>query len=356
MKDLKFKLSFDERGRVIYQPGDIVGVVGKGIIPWLSYHAIVPSTDLFHFLLIRDRIGTEDYEILEMRKGVAVGRLSWYQSRQYIVFRVNHENAAEMGKLAVNLASKFGRHKYDWKLYVRIFAWALGYWLKEIFTGHIPPRPVYPTRIPYETDQDFICIELVFEAWKQVGFRIREHGHAPVPAEIILARDRGDLEVIDSHDGNPANWRTLKSTLYTAAQGIVERHIPKPMSTVAEAMEKVGEGDTVTVNGGEVTISKRPKPGPDLIGRQGGQKRNRAHIYRQPYGYPIRLCDWVAVDVETIERIGEAQGLNGPAQKEALVMALDWAEATKGAVICKHCRAAVKGKRGPLMGEPGGYA
>jgi len=105
-----------------------------------------------------------------------------------------------------------------------------------------------------------------------------------------------------------------------------------------------------------VAEAQRPKAGGDIIGRQGGQKRNRAHIYRQPYGYPIRLCDWVSVDVETIERIGEAQGLNGPAAKEALDAALDWAEAVKKAVICKHCRAAVKGKRGPLMGEPGGYA
>lgn len=89
----------------------------------------------------------------------------------------------------------------------------------------------------------------------------------------------------------------------------------------------------------------RPKAGGDIIGRQAGQKRNRTHIYRQPFGYPIRLCDWVAVDKETIEYIGEAQGLCGPAAKEALVMALDWAEKTKDAVICKHCRAMAQGKR-----------
>lgn len=88
----------------------------------------------------------------------------------------------------------------------------------------------------------------------------------------------------------------------------------------------------------------------DIIGRQGGQKRNRTHIYRQPLGYPIRLCDWTSQDKDTIESFGEvAQGANGPAAKEALVMALDWAEKTKGAVICKHCRATVQGKREPIM-------
>lgn len=327
MKDLQFTLSFDERGRVRYQPGDIVGVRGgKGPLTWLSYHAIIPHTPLFHFLLIRDyAMFEDDYNILEsIGKGTAVGRLSWYKNHEYVVFRVNHEDADHMGKVAANLASKFGRHKYDLKLYLKIFAWALGYWLKEIATGHIPPRPVTPVQIPYERDGDFICIELVFEAWKQVGFRIRGYGHAPVPAEVILARDRGDIEVIDQHDGNPANWRKNQSPLYTAAR--------------------------------RIALEDRRKAGGDIIGRQGGQKRNRVHIYRQPFGYPIRLCDWVAQDIDSIERIGEAQGLNGPAKSPALVMALDWAESTKGAVICKHCRAIVKGKRGPIMGVSGGYA
>ena len=97
------------------------------------------------------------------------------------------------------------------------------------------------------------------------------------------------------------------------------------------------------------------KAGGDIVGRQGGQKRNRTHIYRQPLGYPIRLCDWIAVDLDTIERIGEAQGISGgPAELPALNSGLDWAEAWKKAVICKHCRALVKGKRGPVMGTPGG--
>jgi len=217
MKELKGILAFDKRGRTVYQPGDIVGVKAKGgIIPWLSKNAIVPQTDLFHFLLIGDQVG-DDYEILEsIGKGVAVGRLSWYKDREYTVFRVNTPNSLALGEKVMRFASKFGRHSYDWKLYVRIFAWALGYWLKEIAKLHFPPRPVYPTMIPYKSDQDFICIELVFEAWRNVlpgngGVRIREHGHAPVPAEMILAQERGDLYVIDQHDGNPDTWRNGKS-------------------------------------------------------------------------------------------------------------------------------------------------
>jgi len=93
------------------------------------------------------------------------------------------------------------------------------------------------------------------------------------------------------------------------------------------------------------------KAGGDIIGRQAGQKRNRVHVYRQPFGYPIRFCDWVMVDLYLIERVGEVQGiLGGPAELNALEVALDWAEAYKDAVICKHCLALAQGRRGPVMG------
>jgi len=329
MKDLKGILAFDGRGRVKYQPGDIVGVRGgKGPITWLSNHCVVPQTNLFHFFLIGDQVG-DDYEILEsIGKGVAVGRLSWYKDREYTVFRVNHEKALSLGASVFRMASKFGRRQYDWKLYVKIFAWALGYWLKEIFTGHIPPWPVYPTQIPYKADDDFICVELVFAAWKLADVRLRKHGHAPVPAEVILAQDRGDLFVIDQHDGKPANWREHKSPLYSAV-----------FPTVVE------DGDSVMARGDEVTIQKHPKPGPDLIARQGGQKRNRVHLYRQPFEYPIRACDWTAVEYNNVEVLGQYQGADGPADLATLNMALNLHARKPGVVICKHCRKVAQGKR-----------
>jgi len=123
---------------------------------------------------------------------------------------------------------------------------------------------------------------------------------------------------------------------------------PKPLVLEDEA--------SVKQFAGKVSEAQRPKAGADIIARQGGQKRNRAHIYRQPFGYPIRFCDWIAVDMETIERIGECHGLFGPADLPALDMALDWAEGKRNAVICKHCRALAQGKRGPVMGAPGGVA
>lgn len=94
------------------------------------------------------------------------------------------------------------------------------------------------------------------------------------------------------------------------------------------------------------TSIPRLSPSPDIIGRQAGQKRNRVHIYRQPFGYPIRACDWIAVDIENIEEQGRVQGPNGPADDlRVLASALDWREIYHNARICKHCRNLATGKR-----------
>ena len=92
---------------------------------------------------------------------------------------------------------------------------------------------------------------------------------------------------------------------------------------------------------------QRPKPGADIIGRQGGHnaKRNRVHIYRQPYGYPVRLCDWVFIPADSIVKVGECQGMNGPAELPTLVAALDWRENVFNDRICGHCRKTAQGKR-----------
>ena len=91
---------------------------------------------------------------------------------------------------------------------------------------------------------------------------------------------------------------------------------------------------------------RKPKPvpfqlaelGPDIIGRQGGQKRNRVHLYRQPFGYPIRACDWIAVEEEDLE------DRRRPVDGEL------WADA----LTCKHCLDVAQGKREVNHGHGGG--
>jgi len=108
-------------------------------------------------------------------------------------------------------------------------------------------------------------------------------------------------------------------------------------------MNEAEGGDQVVVNGEDVSLIKGP--GNDIIGRQRGQKRNRVHIYRQPSGYPIRLCDWIMVEKTDIEEVGECQGINGPADDiRVLAAALNWRE-NAGDRICRHCKATAQGKR-----------
>jgi len=87
------------------------------------------------------------------------------------------------------------------------------------------------------------------------------------------------------------------------------------------------------------TVDHLRRPKPDLIARQGGQKRNRYHVYEQPYGYPIRRCDWVAVDREALEDAREIPG------KEADV-AIRIMKGDQAKRVCSHCLAIGRGRRG----------
>ena len=109
----------------------------------------------------------------------------------------------------------------------------------------------------------------------------------------------------------------------------------------------VETGDTVAAEVPSDLQPPRPQPGPDIIGRQKGRKRNRVHVYRQPFGYPIRLCDWFMVETDDIEEVGRCQGLGGPAEMITLATALDWRE-NHGDRVCRHCKAVVTGKRSSM--------
>ncbi|MFA5429822.1 MAG: hypothetical protein WC329_01530 [Candidatus Omnitrophota bacterium] len=471
---LKCTVNRDRFGRVIYVPGDGVGVQGSGLLPRLSENAVVPHTDLFHFLVIGDYIEEEDdYVILEsLAKGTAVGRLSWYAESNYTVFRMNDPDYMVLGKRAAELASEFGRRHYDYMFYARLFAWAAGYWTKELATGHFPPRPVTTDRIPYKSDRDFICIELYFAIWNLVGRRIRAHGCAPMPAEVINAVNRGTLAVIDHHNGAVGDpWREPRGPvnnypkvvgataeaiktfdrLVLAKDGLVYKERPVtsndwvPLGQAMEdlkkdtivqldktrgyvtryhgdnnisllaqvknrggvnsearkrqeekAAESKPQSDNLTIEvmndkrelvkppqllipGDEIHIKnqigidksakpagkreyqqrepseeievamnkRKHEPGPDIIARPLGQKRNRVHVYRQPYGWPIRSCDWVAQAPEDLEifwmiQEGQAVGFFNLA-------------AEKGHSICKHCRAIIEGKRVSIGGKNHGH-
>ena len=89
---------------------------------------------------------------------------------------------------------------------------------------------------------------------------------------------------------------------------------------------------------------------PDLIARQRGRERNRVHLFKQTYGYPIRACDWVAVELIKLDVIIELPPMPGleNARTEATFRGLE--RPPDDRLICKHCMEVVKGKRN-VIGE-----
>jgi len=93
-------------------------------------------------------------------------------------------------------------------------------------------------------------------------------------------------------------------------------------------------GRTAVATPPEPEPKPRPEPGPDIVARQGGQKRNRVHLYRQPFGYPIRACDWSAVSLDELESLADDP-------RDPLA-----------AVTCRHCQAVILGKRASIGNVP----
>jgi len=350
------KVRQDEDRRVIYEPGDVVGVANYSFLGKLARFLFTPRTALYHFLLIDAYLaGEDDYSIIEsVAKGPTMGRLSWYRGRDYQVFRVNDEHAKfwfvfnnhklrlnasrsfdQLGQIVVEKASRFGRHGYDFTLYLKLLVGVLQFQAGRLVHGKAPRR-MGPADIPYARDQAFICTELVFEAWRAVGIQLRAPGHAPLPCEYVLAETRGELVRIDFHNGTKGQaWRERVRDI---------RAVP---GRVDEILKDLDKRPTTVVNIPRETL-EAGKPNRDIIGRQAGQKRNRVHVYRQPYGYPIRLCDWIMVEKTDIEEVGQCQGVAGPADDiQVLAAALDWRE-NAGDRICRHCRAVAVGKRTPI--------
>ena len=93
----------------------------------------------------------------------------------------------------------------------------------------------------------------------------------------------------------------------------------------------------------------------DLIARQGGQRRNRVHLYRQPYGYPIRACDWVSVEHSKLEVITELTPKPGLEswEIEYYFRDIEWPPDAK--TVCKHCLEVVRGNRNVIGAKYHGH-
>ena len=166
-------------------PGDIFGVKGGGIAGWLCRHLITPSTDRFHFGLVGDYLPwDDDYVILEsIGKGIAVGRLSFYNPEDIEIYRVNLSrdprlrivNMLLRRQVAAEL-TKVGRARYDWILIAQLVVGAL----RLLATGNLPPWK--PEQFPYGINNKYVCTEAGNYGWRAKGHPIIKAGVVPLPA------------------------------------------------------------------------------------------------------------------------------------------------------------------------------
>ncbi len=180
-------------------PGDIAGVKRKDFIGRMANKMLVPHTDLFHFFLIGDYLSwDDDYVILEsISKGIAVGRLSFYNPADVVIFRrvlpEDWHRYYEEGGLQMQESPEFirkkaaaaltlkGRARYDWLLILQLALTLPGLLLR----GKFPPYQ--PEDLPYGRNKAYICTEAVVFAWQHVGFPIVPKHIVPVPAAIVRA-------------------------------------------------------------------------------------------------------------------------------------------------------------------------
>jgi len=166
-------------------PADIGATMGKGPLLWFSKNLIEPKTDRVHFFLIGDYLPwDDDYVILEsIGKGIAVGRLSFYNYEEVEIYRVSLGRDPRLKELQRQLRrrvaaelTRVGRARYDYILIAQI---ALGA-LTLLFKGKLPPWRAED--FPYGRNKAYICTEAANYGWRAVGHPVIKPGVVPLPA------------------------------------------------------------------------------------------------------------------------------------------------------------------------------
>ena len=212
-----------EPSKPVYQHGDIFGVPSYSTPGKFNKAVFWPHTDLYHFGIIADYIPDEnDYVILESTgKGIGVGRLSWYDGKEYRVFRINDPEAVDLGVRACRALTQFGQARYDYGLYIKILAGCVWTWMEHIWykltvKDYAFTWDIRPAELPYARDSRFICTEAANEAWRLVGRPPIPNGVIKLPAGFIEALYCQKLIEVLS-DGT-----TVSATVWTEPNGWAE--------------------------------------------------------------------------------------------------------------------------------------
>lgn len=188
MSNLYYKL--EEIG---LQSGDIFATRGQGVIGWLNRNLMAPETDRFHFGLVGLKVN-DDYLILESigGKGIAVGRLSFYEGKDIKFYRV--DCPSELRLAAPIELTRWGRSKYDYLLIPKLAI--QGFWLvlKHLITeGKFRRIRAEELRPIYTWDSRLLCTEAVWCGYNAVGVNIIPYGVPPMPSSFREAELQGRI-------------------------------------------------------------------------------------------------------------------------------------------------------------------
>jgi len=174
------------------EPGDIGGVKGMGLLPKLNSKLTQPYTDRFHYFLVWERVGN-DYLILEsIGKGIAIGRLSFYDGQDVKFYRVNCPS--ELRYAAPYALTKWGRSKYDYPLILSIIIQGLWTIFKNFCKGE-SVHPIKASDISWKHNSALVCTEAVDIAYLSVGVSLTG-GTVPLPSAFKQAELDGLMEEI----------------------------------------------------------------------------------------------------------------------------------------------------------------
>lgn len=179
------------------QAGDIFAVKGEGFLGRLSSRLMAPPTDRFHFGLVWLK-ADDDYLILEsIGKGIAVGRLSFYEGKDVRFYRVDCPE--ELRTQAPVELTRWGRSKYDYSLILKIATQGLWLVIKHLVTGG-KLRRIRAEELSWCHNNSFVCTEACDIGYLAVGVSITQ-GICPTPSAFRQAELEGritELEVSEA--------------------------------------------------------------------------------------------------------------------------------------------------------------
>ena len=185
------------------EPGDIFRCRASGPVAWANSNLTAPKTEWFHHGLLWFPMKLEhgdDWVTIESTSeaiGVGVGLLSWYGS-PLCFLRVDAppDTRHEAPKALI----PYGRSKYDFFLFAKLFAGGVRALVKIICTEH-RLRKLRAEDFAYAKDDALICTEAVQIAYLAMGFPIIDPEVVPIPAAFEQAIEDGVLKVIGYYEG-----------------------------------------------------------------------------------------------------------------------------------------------------------